>query len=51
MIGNNNQPKQNIPKFNNPSNPVLRDYEWLKNNEDEFEKLSPHDQKVILGNT
>ncbi len=31
--------------------PAVRDYEWLKNNEEEFMSLSPSDQKTILGNT
>merc|ERR1711935_880368 len=31
--------------------PAVRDYEWLKNNEEEFMSLSSSDQKTILGNT
>ena len=39
------------PGGQQPVNPVHRDYEWLKSNEEEFMSLSQQDQKVILGNT
>ena len=36
---------------NNPNSMVVRDYNWVKNNEEEFDRLSAQEKKYILGNT
>jgi len=63
----NNMPnymnQNNMPQFQNNNLPQMpgvnkmavqpsqRDYDWLRANEEEFERLPQNDQKIILGNT
>jgi len=66
-VGNTNMPnymnQNNMQQFQNNNMPQMpgvnkiavqpsqRDYEWLRANEEEFERLPQNDQKIILGNT
>ena len=34
-----------------PMQTVVRDYNWVKANEEEFDRLTPQEKKYILGNT